>query len=620
MQDQKDKFLGHSFHIPVMGTGFTIDTPIKIAKYGISSVISLVDDVLIEQIRKYYSELEGIEYTEIPSKDPDARAKRITEYLNLVARLVSKQFEELKSSAFEAGSEITRYFELLPDDSVLKQIYKKMTSVQDQELKESLQENLRQSIQVGSIDVNIMTKLNRDRYQGQEKLPDEYSDALAALRGYAESNLEDSSVIFSAGMNPKLYSYVERFKDFYYEEGAASPKKKLIIKVSDYRSALIQGKVFAKKGIWVSEFRLESGLNCGGHAFATKGYLMGPILEEFKTKRSELQEEIEKLYLKAAKDKGLSHPERMPRIRVTAQGGIGTGKEHKFLLNYYDLDSIGWGSPFLLVPEATSVDDEHLEKLAQAKEEDIYLSPNSPLGVPFWNLRNSSSEEERISRIESGKPGSTCPKQSLVSNTEFSNRPVCTASKFYQSRKIEELENSELSEKLKGSLIETLLQKSCICHNLSGGALIKYNIDKAIKTFICTGPNLAYFSKQMSLEEMLSNIYDRMNLTDENRPHVFIKELMIYVKYLQDELHKVYLGMIDTEPKYFVEFSLNLSEGVEYYRNLTEKMLGENITKFLEDLEKLSSEIKAIRFELGDFDLADLATVQSPETRKFLGL
>jgi len=32
----------HSFHVPVMGIAFTIDTPIKIAKYGISSVISLL--------------------------------------------------------------------------------------------------------------------------------------------------------------------------------------------------------------------------------------------------------------------------------------------------------------------------------------------------------------------------------------------------------------------------------------------------------------------------------------------------------------------------------------------------------------------------------------------------
>ena len=35
----------HTFHIPVMGTGFTIDTPLKVARYGIASVVSLVDDL-----------------------------------------------------------------------------------------------------------------------------------------------------------------------------------------------------------------------------------------------------------------------------------------------------------------------------------------------------------------------------------------------------------------------------------------------------------------------------------------------------------------------------------------------------------------------------------------------
>ena len=45
----------HTFHIPVMGTGFTIDTPLHVARYGISSVVSLVDDMMIEQMRKYHS-------------------------------------------------------------------------------------------------------------------------------------------------------------------------------------------------------------------------------------------------------------------------------------------------------------------------------------------------------------------------------------------------------------------------------------------------------------------------------------------------------------------------------------------------------------------------------------
>jgi hypothetical protein len=83
---------------------------------------------------------------------------------------------------------------------------------------------------------------------------------------------------------------MENFDDFYPNENGEI-KKKIILKVSDYSSALIQGKFLAKKGIWISEYRIESGLNCGGHAFATDGYLMGPILEEFKTNRQSLIEQ-----------------------------------------------------------------------------------------------------------------------------------------------------------------------------------------------------------------------------------------------------------------------------------------------------------------------------------------
>ena len=90
----------HSFHIPVMGTGFSIDTPIKVARYGIHSVISIVDDCLIEEMRKYYCKVSGEAYVAITKQDEDFRARRITEYLNLVDRIVKKQFAELKASAF----------------------------------------------------------------------------------------------------------------------------------------------------------------------------------------------------------------------------------------------------------------------------------------------------------------------------------------------------------------------------------------------------------------------------------------------------------------------------------------------------------------------------------------
>ena len=42
----------HTFHIPVMGLAYTIDTPIKVAKYGITSVVSIIEDYLVEQMRE----------------------------------------------------------------------------------------------------------------------------------------------------------------------------------------------------------------------------------------------------------------------------------------------------------------------------------------------------------------------------------------------------------------------------------------------------------------------------------------------------------------------------------------------------------------------------------------
>jgi hypothetical protein len=261
---------------------------------------------------------------------------------------------------------------------------------------------------MGSIDVNIMTKIDKDNYLNNEKLPIEFNDAHAALRGYANSDLS-SSIVFSAGMNPRLYSYLEQFEDFYPNENLFL-KKKIILKVSDYRSALIQGKFFAKKGLWVSEYRIESGLNCGGHAFATDGHLLGPILAEFRDNRNEFIQSLHEMYTQALAGKNKPVPEKPLELKITAQGGVGTAEEHQFLLEHFQLDSVGWGTPFLLVPEATTVDQATLDKLVEAKEKDLYLSNISPLGVPFNTLRGNTKDEDKFALIQKGRPGSSCPK------------------------------------------------------------------------------------------------------------------------------------------------------------------------------------------------------------------
>ena len=127
----------HRFHIPVMGLAYTIDSPIKVARFGISSVISIVEDRLIEMMRKHYYPLINKEFKPITTHEPDYRAKRITDYLNLVNTIVQAQVEQLKQAAFEAGSEIVKYFEMLPDDHPLKKIYRQMMNTNHQSEKEN---------------------------------------------------------------------------------------------------------------------------------------------------------------------------------------------------------------------------------------------------------------------------------------------------------------------------------------------------------------------------------------------------------------------------------------------------------------------------------------------------
>jgi hypothetical protein len=558
----------HTFHIPVMGLGFTIDSPAKIAKYGITSVISIMEDELIENMRAFYCKAYAFTYQPIKQNEEDHRARRITAYLNTIKQVVNIQFEALQKSSFSPGSDLCRYFELLPDSSPLRNRYITMLSLPEGNEKSTFQNELRRSMKPGSIDVNIMAKADRMGYSadGKELLP-EFSNALSSLRGFAKSDLK-SSLIISAGYNPRLYSYIGQFKDFFPDDKGILTKK-IILKVSDYRSAQIQGLLLAKKGIWVSEFRVESGLNCGGHAFPTEGLLTGPILEEFKEKKESLREALKNQCNKAWEELGIHYDHFTYEITYSAQGGIGTFEEDTFLRKHYQLDYTGWGSPFLLVPECTNVDKETLIKLTQAEPTDYYLSYASPLGVPFYNFRPSSANTERINRIKANRPGSPCYKKHLASNTEFTSETICTASREYQQLKIKAVTETTVSEAEKASQIQMITEKECLCEGLSTSTLLKNKLPLSHKlksVSICPGPNMAFFNRIASLEEMCGHIYGRTNLISKKRPHLFINELKLYIDYFKRQLASN--PMTNQELKYLTNFKNNLLKGIDYYKNL----------------------------------------------------
>jgi hypothetical protein len=563
----------HRFHIPVMGIGFTVDSALRVARLGISTVISLADDRLIERVRRHYCGVFGLDCDPITAHDPDARARRITAWLDLIDDVVTRQLEEIRAQPFHPGTDKWRFVSLLPDSSAVKQRFLRG-------------EDATAELQRGAIDVNIMTKVDGATYDSDGKVRDpEYTLAKAALRGFARSKLR-SSLVLSAGVNPSLFGYLEQF-DGFHRDPDGQIAKQVILKVSDLRSAVIQAKFLAKKGVEVAEFRVESGLNCGGHVFPTDGELMGPILEQFQEERSSFPGLLEPLLEGWCKARGKTlHPSaRNRRILVTAQGGVGTAGEMRRLVEFYGLDRVGWATPFLLVPEVTLMDEATRAQLAAATEDDLYVSDASPLGVRFNNLRGSSSEMWHRQRVEEGKPGSPCPKGLLAMNTEFTGqgKPICVASSEYTELKLAALGFAKPPE---WDAARAVYQKACICDHLGNPALLGLGIEKReLPVAVCPGPNLAYFDRTYRLEEMVDHIYGRgASLVPADRPHMFAKELQLYV----DHFEKLEGKKADT-------FRDRLLEGIAKYRTLCEgpAFPGENLESLRAALETETTRLLA---------------------------
>jgi hypothetical protein len=594
----------HNFHIPVMGLAYTIDSPIRVAQYGISSVISIIDDEILEKMKGFYNKKFNLDYLGISTKTEDYRAKRITAYLDMVDDIVNEKFESFKQEITKNKEALKNFIAILPNTSDLKSGLQNLVSQKDN-VGSSIKNFIESNLKPGSIDVNIMTKVDKDNYKKDEQLPVMFNDAHASLRGFAQSKLS-SSMVLSAGMNPRLYSYIEEFDDFFPDQNGML-KKKIILKVSDFRSAMIQGNFLAKKGLWISEYRIESGLNCGGHAFATEGMLLGPIMQEFKQKKNDLIESAHALMIAALEQKGKHSVSEPLEMKITVQGGVGTSEEHDFLLKNYSVDSVGWGSPFLLVPEATSVDVQTRKLLVESRENDFYLSNISPLGVPFNTVRGTSNEILKQHKEATGKYGSSCPKKLLALSKEFSPQGTCTASKKYQDIKLKELQTESLSTEEFNKRKTEITEKACLCVGLVNAAYMEQDLEiKGEKqgVVICPGPNLAFFDKEVSLSDMVKHIYGNTNiLPDNQRPNMFINELKMYVDYLKKEITNSSAQITHSQTKKWNAFKKNVLEGIEYYHNLF------NTSGFFK------SGLKTIELQLQEYQLM-LTAIEVPQVEK----
>jgi hypothetical protein len=145
--------------------------------------------------------------------------------------------------------------------------------------------------------------------------------------------------------------------------------------------------------------------------------------------------------------------------------------------------------------------------------------------------------------------------------------------------KIKQLKSLDISSGDLEREIRDITAKACLCEDLAAPALLHDDsgpTDRHRAVAVCPGPNLAYFSKIVSLAEMVGHIYGcSETLISPDRPHMFINELRMYIDYFKIEIQKRFDSIAAKDRSYFDTFNENLQAGINYYKSIIPKLIEE---------------------------------------------
>ena len=115
---------------------------------------------------------------------------------------------------------------------------------------------------------------------------------------------------------------------------------------------------------------------------------------------------------------------------------------------------------------------------------------------------------------------------------------------------------------------------------------------------------MAYFSKLMSLNELIDHIYGRGNVISRvDRPNMFVKELTIYIDYLKNKIEEAKDSINKKQEIYLNTFVKNLNEGISYYESLfktSKEAFKDANAIILGDLSRNRRKLQLLHVEIGE--------------------
>jgi len=186
---------------------------------------------------------------------------------------------------------------------------------------------------------------------------------------------------------------------------------------------------------------------------------------------------------------------------------------------------------------------------------------------------------------------------------------------------IESLKQQNLPENDYKFEYNKVVDRSCTCVGLGTTALIAHGLETRVEgagVSICPGPNMAYYDKLISMTDMIGHIYGRKNIISRSdRPHMFVKELNLYIDYLKNKVSEAARTPTEKEQKYLKTFAENLESGINYYFNLFEKdgkVIANANTIIREQMEESLTSLKLLKLKIDNLMLFNIK--RSEEVRE----